>query len=185
MNLHSDRYECPHCGKRHDRQDRLKKHVQRCSTTGKLPQRYDELVQPVHQPTFACTECSNVYRIASDLQGHLIVVHPDRYKCPYCGIRHDDEDEYMEHVQLCCLQRDMKVLHVTDRPGFVCGQCSYVYTSEEGLKSHMNIHTDCYKCPYCDRRHDHEDALEKHVETCSLRKIHDFSFSRDTHHYSS
>ncbi|GMF04731.1 unnamed protein product [Ambrosiozyma monospora] len=79
-------YECETCGKSYTKRDRLKKHIEVKHTTN---------IQ-----LFICNECSKEYCSDDDLQRHLLI-HTVRYKCPYCGKRHDRRDRYERHVQKC------------------------------------------------------------------------------------
>ncbi|GME92413.1 unnamed protein product [Ambrosiozyma monospora] len=79
-------FKCETCGNRYTKRARLKKHI--------------ETKHADNIKRFICEECSKEYSTYDDLQRHLLI-HSDRYKCPYCGKRHDRKDRYEKHVERC------------------------------------------------------------------------------------
>ncbi|KAG7805828.1 hypothetical protein KL921_005259 [Ogataea angusta] len=80
------KFRCSQCTSSFTRRSRLKEHCRKVHEGEKL--------------VFRCDHCDKVMSSRENLNRHMIG-HTDKYRCPYCGKRHDRSDRFQRHIQKC------------------------------------------------------------------------------------
>ncbi|KAG7809954.1 hypothetical protein KL924_002222 [Ogataea haglerorum] len=80
------KFRCSQCTSSFTRRSRLKEHCRKVHEGEKL--------------VFICDHCHKVMSSRENLNRHIIG-HTDKYRCAYCGKRHDRADRYQRHMRKC------------------------------------------------------------------------------------
>lgn len=86
-----------------------------------------------------------------------------QFKCKKCSSSFTRKTRLTEHVNRVHLG---KILH------FKCEQCGTRLSSKENLTRHSIVHTDKFKCDFCNRRFDRSYRFQRHLEKCNLHTTH-------------
>uniref|UniRef100_T1IP24 C2H2-type domain-containing protein n=1 Tax=Strigamia maritima TaxID=126957 RepID=T1IP24_STRMM len=159
MNVHLQRFKCPHCGYCARTPFDLTEHIE---THENLKYAFTLSVSSaVNHTTFfvkrlRCSICSKVYRNKPTMRLHMNV-HEKKYQCPFCGYCSRTQFNLQEHIAfllLCVLSNEyiselpILTCHVCD-PVYGCIVCFKQFKSKESLRRHENIHLKRFKCPHC------------------------------------
>lgn len=122
---------------------------------------------------YACADpsCSeDTFEKMSDLRRHMATAHSKvkQWECERCGMRFRNESRLLKHVET----HDISIV---DRLKFTCDVqgCSKSYTRQSNLNSHKKTaHSDVrISCDACLSAFTHKQSLQRHVKTCSGKRI--------------
>ena len=117
-----------------------------------------------------CPVCNETFDSITKRDRHAAKKHPgDKiYKCtfPGCDSKYTTPSSLQKHVSV----KHTKTTYPCEHDG-----CTYVATSRQNLSEHTPLHTDRFRCFYCqdEKRHCHGRNLERH-----LMKVHKLTFKK-------
>ena len=198
MNTHTGKYKCTECGKCCINNGVLAKHKQShseqkpfkrtVSNEGFTTKCYLTVRRKRHtgKQLCSCSHCGKRFLFRTSLSAHMNT-HTGKYKCTECGRCCVNNRELAVHRQSHSEQKPFKrtvsskqfttkcYLTVrrkrhTGKQLYTCSHCGKHFSFQSNLYSHMNTHTDKYKCTECGRCCPNNYELAKHRQRHSEQK---------------
>ena len=142
-------------------------------------------------PEFICSTCGKGYSVKQSYLDHLVTHRPTppyHKVCEHCGDQFDSRKEYAKHYNRkhavpkrsegkCedCgktfknLKQHVKIAHLglkKTRKPVPCPECNKIFSSNENLSYHMNVHTGAkpYQCFYCENAYQNKSNRNNHIK---------------------
>jgi len=142
-------------------------------------------------PEFICSTCGKGYSVKQSYLDHLVTHRPTppyHKVCEHCGDQFDSRKEYAKHYNRkhavpkrsegkCedCgktfknLKQHVKIAHLglkKTRKPVPCPECNKIFSSNENLSYHMNVHTGAkpYQCFYCENAYQNRSNRNNHMK---------------------
>ncbi len=112
------------------------------------------------QKQFACNICDKRFNVSSQLEIHMMILHPSIrekvYSCTVCEMKFGSANDLKKHMKA----------HTGERP-YSCNICERKFDQEADLKSHINKHTreKPHSCTVCTMKFYTASDLKRHTRT--------------------